>query len=1210
MAILHSPFHNDIHFKMSSSAIIILDAEYYVVDVNNSALENFEIDYKDIIGKNIIEFTAPSEFEINYNQIQRLINGEIPNYTVRRKFFNLKNQYSSYEILISLLKDPVTNKIYFSGLLNKLSFFKTKKANNIDNEKIDTLINQSPVMQYILDIKNDVNIYENKNLLNYLGYKNSDLGELSEFDFLDTKVLKKYFKDFKTKIKKYKKSNNPADILELEYPILNSKGEVVWLYDKSSALKVTKTGKKIFSYGIIIDITRRKLNEQKIKEQQVFIEKVSQAIPEFIFMLEPNSQDVLFSNNRCKQVLGYTEVEFNDITREELLHPASFVEYNNELIAFKNTTTKQSYDTKVKLLHKTKGYRCYKIRTFVFDRDKNSKPKRVLKIIEDINENEINVRKNKEQQNFITNVTSKLPSTVYVVGLKEKNIVFSNVKRKNIFGYTNTFWKENVKELIHPNFIEEYKKSITKFIKTNNDKTLEYEILIKHITKGYRWYKTRLKIISRNIDNEPEQILEIFDDIHDVKMKNIKIAEQEHLITTITNAMTNYQYLCDIEKGLYTYTNFENKKIFGYTKKEYLGRSSRLVHPEHKEALELFKKKVNTQLSKTIFSIELQTKPKHTDYIWVNYKVIILKRNEKGLPSQLLEIVEDINEAKKKVIKIAEQQDLIEKISSAIPEFIYLKNYSTNKLIFSNNKAKDVLGYKDKEFVSTTKDAFIDSSQIEKSKAYQKNILVAQDKNIFSIDLLLKHKTKGLRWYKNTSIIFERDENQKPLTTLELVADIHASKMNEEQILEQQYFIENISSTIPQFLSVYNIETNECVYTNFENKLIFGYSRNEYLENRYEIIHPDYKENTSYLAENMLNAQKANFNNAIEYLIYHKTRGYIWVSLKIIVTKRNNDGDAIQALEILEDIDKSKKSFNQILEQQSFIQKVASTIPNIVQVIDLDNKNIIYSNFQKRTFLAYNKHEWESLKLDVIHEKHYNDYIAKVQELILSKNKGLIKDEILVLDKNGDYKWVLAINSLFKVKNGKAEQIMTVFTDINDTKLLQLILEKQLSKNLELERFASITSHDLKEPLRTLGNYAQILKSEYAEQLDEDARELIEHIAKSSKRMDELINDILDFSKVQTEGKKFEEIALNELIKVVLDDLKDLILESKTVINIVDLPIIEGDKTQLRQIFQNLISNAIKFTKDKTPIINIDLEVVDDNYVFSVEDNGIGIKAE
>jgi len=164
--------------------------------------------------------------------------------------------------------------------------------------------------------------------------------------------------------------------------------------------------------------------------------------------------------------------------------------------------------------------------------------------------------------------------------------------------------------------------------------------------------------------------------------------------------------------------------------------------------------------------------------------------------------------------------------------------------------------------------------------------------------------------------------------------------------------------------------------------------------------------------------------------------------------------------------------------------------------------------------------------------------------------------------------------------------------------------------NAELEQFAYVASHDLQEPLRMIANCTQLLAERYRGKLDEQADKYIRYSVDGAVRMQALIQDLLKFSRV---GKHEIESRITECRAVVEQAVKNLqaaVEESGAVVNWNGLPVVMADPSQLTQVFQNLIANAIKFHGADTPVIQIDAEKKDQEWVLAVSDNGIGIPAE
>lgn len=191
---------------------------------------------------------------------------------------------------------------------------------------------------------------------------------------------------------------------------------------------------------------------------------------------------------------------------------------------------------------------------------------------------------------------------------------------------------------------------------------------------------------------------------------------------------------------------------------------------------------------------------------------------------------------------------------------------------------------------------------------------------------------------------------------------------------------------------------------------------------------------------------------------------------------------------------------------------------------------------------------------------------------------------------------------------------ITMFDNITERKKASQAIERAVKElersNKELEQFAYIASHDLQEPIRMVMLYTQMLKDRYSEIFDNEAQIYLNFLEEGSVRMYNLINDMLEYSRITAKGIAYEQIDCNEIVKEVINDLKYTIEREKATIVYDNLPSIVCNKTQIRQLFQNIISNAIKFRNENPPLIDIKCESNNGNWLFSISDNGIGIDSK
>ncbi|MBM3841316.1 MAG: PAS domain S-box protein [Verrucomicrobia bacterium] len=196
--------------------------------------------------------------------------------------------------------------------------------------------------------------------------------------------------------------------------------------------------------------------------------------------------------------------------------------------------------------------------------------------------------------------------------------------------------------------------------------------------------------------------------------------------------------------------------------------------------------------------------------------------------------------------------------------------------------------------------------------------------------------------------------------------------------------------------------------------------------------------------------------------------------------------------------------------------------------------------------------------------------------------------------------------------------IQAIFWDVTERKLAEEALAQKADElarsNAELEQFAYVASQDLQEPLRMVASYTQLLARRYREKLEGDALEFIQYAVDGANRMQQLINDLLAYSRVGSKGQEFASVDCTSVLGQTIANLRERIEETGAIVTNDDLPTVQGDATQLAQLFQNLISNALKFRGSEAPQVHVSASQrnrstagPEAEWLFSVRDNGIGI---
>lgn len=228
------------------------------------------------------------------------------------------------------------------------------------------------------------------------------------------------------------------------------------------------------------------------------------------------------------------------------------------------------------------------------------------------------------------------------------------------------------------------------------------------------------------------------------------------------------------------------------------------------------------------------------------------------------------------------------------------------------------------------------------------------------------------------------------------------------------------------------------------------------------------------------------------------------------------------------------------------------------------------------------------------------------------------EDEYRFKRNDDTYKYIYDRRYIIYDESSKPVRMIGAMQDLTERKQNENVLKrlnnslekraKELAEsNAELERFAYVASHDLQEPLRMVTSFLQLLEKRYKDKLDQKAKEYITFAVDGAERMKKLILDLLEYSRVNSSKIEKEDIDLNQVIRDVKLTYKSLLKETEGTITSTDLPTIKGNKTQILQLFQNLVGNAFKYRSEATPEVNISFEEEALYYKFLITDNGIGI---
>lgn len=382
---------------------------------------------------------------------------------------------------------------------------------------------------------------------------------------------------------------------------------------------------------------------------------------------------------------------------------------------------------------------------------------------------------------------------------------------------------------------------------------------------------------------------------------------------------------------------------------------------------------------------------------------------------------------------------------------------------------------------------------------------------------------------------------------------------------------------------------------------LFGYSAEEAVGKRTEIIVPPREQEK--IREILDRVRRGEQVEHYETTRQHKDGHTIEVSLSVSPVRTAN-GAIVGVARIARDIRAQK------LAEAKFRMAVEASPSGMVMV---DPKGImLLVNSELERLFGYSReeligHSFEMLVPKQLRAAHAK-FAAEFGERPAVRPMGAHRDLSGMRKDGTEFPVEIGLNP---VQSPSGLLVLAVVVDISERKRVEAAIAAQTEllrrSNAELEQFAYVASHDLQEPLRMVASYTELLADRYAGKLDPKADKYIRYAMEGAKRMQTLVRDLLTLSRISAKERRLHRVDSAAVLRAVLERLSVAIEDNKAEIVVDTLPEVTSEETELGQVFQNLVSNALKFRSDQPVRIEIAARPKNDGWVFSVADNGLGI---
>lgn len=477
----------------------------------------------------------------------------------------------------------------------------------------------------------------------------------------------------------------------------------------------------------------------------------------------------------------------------------------------------------------------------------------------------------------------------------------------------------------------------------------------------------------------------------------------------------------------------------------------------------------------------------------------------------------------------------------------------------------------------------------------------------YEVEIRMKHKAGHWIWVTVRGKVLQWTADDQPLKMFGTHEEITEwKKQNEALRISEEAFRGNFEAA---GLGMALLDENgKWLKVNQRLCEIVGYAEDELKELTFQdITHPDDLNADLTLLGELVRRERTHYKMEKRY--FHKNGQIVYIILAVSVVRDENGGVLYFISQII-DITQQKLAEQKLKKLLAENKAVMDATTQVILITTDTSGKIIRINTGAEHILGFKKHQLKGRTIQerLLDRDEWNKITSAVAPNDVHKNAykqlaALPSSEASeVMFKTVNNKSLPVLLSVSDIKSSKEiKGYLFAATDISHIKAIQAQLERQ---NEQLEQFAYVAAHDMKEPLRAITTYLSLFQKKYGEQLDEKANTYVQNAFDGAKKMKQLILDILDYSKSGQIGN--EEVDLDELVETIFkkynqDDKQVNLSKSK-------LPTLIGDHAAFIQLFTNLIDNGTKYqTPGNTPDISIQAEESDDFWTFNVADNGIGI---
>ncbi len=674
--------------------------------------------------------------------------------------------------------------------------------------------------------------------------------------------------------------------------------------------------------------------------------------------------------------------------------------------------------------------------------------------------------------------------------------------------------------------------------------------------------------------------------------------------------MYNNSHLADCNQAM--------ADLMGGTIHELIGMPTAMIHPiEDRYNRDRFAKILdsnNLTLSQVESVMEVRGEKRH---VVSNVVAIVDDRHLIGVWGTL----RDVTEQRMTEDKLLERDMLLQTVITQAEINVWDWYPASGEIIFLNDWDREIFGVFPQK---VNFNAFYDRVQLEDRNLLMNPYLQAHadpEIRFYKAEFRLRHLDGSYRWTQHRGHIISRTQSGLPLRVAGVQVDVHDRKSAELQVRENEQILRELFERGP--LGVYYVNNEFKIFSpNRQFGEMLKLDVNDIAgREAYGFIHPDDSKATEQVINLAFSQQKDFITAETRFVGGDRSIIYARISVSFI---RNEDGSSDRGIVFVEDLTQIKSAQLELTRQSELLRTSLNTIPDI-------KWRISHRGELLDTYTPEGSAFFRVPKATPVISKKLTELLPPVVWMAIQHNieKALHRPSSTISlrfnygrSENGKPCWFEG-----RIRYLRPGEVMMIVRDISELESARRELEEKIAEanqktrrleqyiqsNRQLENFAYIASHDLKQPLRNVSNFAGFLAEEEADKLSKKGKKYLSFIKNGADDMRDLIDDLLQFSRIESSPATFELVALLTIMTAVFRQTEDeLHAVGGHLIVSPDLPeTVAGSRLRLTRLFYNLVSNAVKFRHpDRPPVIEISGWEDESHTHFRVADNGIGIKRE